>query len=67
MDDWFYFVCFCGAKWFAQSKRDRCPRCEAKSSSSIKMNPPWLKNPQADKPADKPSWSQRNLFGISEN
>jgi hypothetical protein len=40
MADWFYFVCCCGAKWFLQTKRSRCPRCNARASSNSKYTPP---------------------------
>lgn len=38
----FYFVCACGAKWFANLARSRCPRCGRAKRSSEKLPVPWL-------------------------
>jgi len=37
-----YFVCRCGAKWFAPLARQRCPRCGCPARSHEQMVPPWL-------------------------
>lgn len=38
-----YFVCReCGAKWFAEQRIERCPRCQAATVALEKHVPPWL-------------------------
>ena len=42
MERKFYFVCCCGAKWFAAAQELPCPRCGQPSHSTCMLVPPWL-------------------------
>lgn len=39
---WWYFVCECGAKWFARHTQLMCPRCGIEIESTERKVPPWL-------------------------
>jgi len=37
-----YFVCVtCSAKWFAETQRTHCPRCQTPAVSVQRITPPW--------------------------
>ncbi len=37
-----YFVCeTCCAKWFAETNRSHCPRCQTQAISKEQIRPPW--------------------------
>jgi hypothetical protein len=39
-----YFVCACGAKWFAPARVMGCPRCGSVIESCQQFVPPWEVN-----------------------
>lgn len=41
MNEEFYFVCDCGAKWFAMHSTLACPRCGRTHTSTERHIPPW--------------------------
>lgn len=39
-----YFLCpVCDAKWFAARERSICPRCGARTTTTERAVPPWLR------------------------
>jgi len=40
-----YFVCAtCGAKWFSETRRGHCPRCQTGAVSTERLRPPWWRS-----------------------
>ena len=38
---WYLVCASCNAKWFAESRRARCPRCRVSCQTEVQARPPW--------------------------